>query len=91
MKILAATTALTLSLASSLAASESTRETKLRADATDAVGGVEILDNEHLEAGGGTLARGNDGPSKEEFPDLKQKLVLDQEERRKGGRTLYQR
>ena len=61
---------LELVLASLLAGSESARETKLRADTVDAVDVVEVLDDDHLEAGGTALAGGNDGPRKEEFPDL---------------------
>ena len=38
----------------------------------DAVGGVQVLDNHDLEAGSATLAGSNDGPSKEELPDLKE-------------------
>ena len=38
------------------------------------MGGVQVLDDHDLEAGGATLAGSNDGPSKEEFPDL-QKVV----------------
>jgi hypothetical protein len=38
------------------------------------VGGVQVLDDHDLEAGGATLAGSNDGPSEEELPDL-QKVV----------------
>jgi hypothetical protein len=36
------------------------------------VSGVQVLDNHDLEAGGATLAGGNDGPGEEELPDLKE-------------------
>ena len=45
-------------------------EAVLRGDAVDAVDGVEVLDDDHLEAGGGALAGGDDGPGEEELPDL---------------------
>lgn len=67
-------------------------EAVLRGDAVDAVDGVEVLDDDHLEAGGAALAGGNDGPREEELPDLggvSDVLVLrvfgDGRERRKGG------
>lgn len=49
---------------------ETTLETKLGLDAVHAVGRVDVLDEGDLEAGGGTLARGNGGVGQEEFPDL---------------------
>lgn len=58
------------SLASSLGLGKSTRETKLRLNSFDTVRGVEVLDHQDLEAGGAALARGDDGPGKEELPDL---------------------
>lgn len=33
------------------------------------MGGVEVLDDDHLEAGGAALAGGDDGPGEEELPD----------------------
>lgn len=39
-------------------------------DAVDAVGGVDILDQGDLVAGGSSLTRGDGGVGKEEFPDL---------------------
>lgn len=50
--------------------SESALDAELRADAVDTVDGVEVLVHEDLEAGGAALARGDDGPGEEEFPDL---------------------
>lgn len=61
-------------LASLHGSGKSTSETELGAVAVDTVGGVQVLDDHDLEAGGATLAGSNDGPSKEEFPDL-QKVV----------------
>lgn len=49
---------------------DSAGEAELRGDAINAVGGVEVLDDDHLETGGATLARGDDGPCEEELPDL---------------------
>lgn len=62
-------------LASSLALRKSGVNTKLRPVAADTVRGVEVLDDEHLEAGGAALSRGNDGPGEEEFPDLRKMSV----------------
>jgi hypothetical protein len=45
-------------------------EAVLGGDALDAVRGVEVLDDDHLEAGGAALAGGDGGPGKEELPDL---------------------
>ena len=45
-------------------------DAKLRRDAVDAVDGVEVLDDKHLEAGGAALAGGDHRPSEEELPDL---------------------
>lgn len=45
-------------------------EAVLRGDAVDAVDGVEVLDDDHLEAGGAALAGSDDGPREEELPDL---------------------
>ena len=39
-------------------------------DSVDAVARVEVLDNHHLEAGGGTLAGSNGRVCQEELPDL---------------------
>jgi hypothetical protein len=38
--------------------------------AVNTVGGVQVLDDHDLEAGGAALAGSNDGPGEEEFPDL---------------------
>lgn len=38
-------------------------------NAIDAVGGVQVLDHDHLVAGGAALARGDGGPGQEELPD----------------------
>lgn len=54
---------------------ESTLETKLSLDAVHAVGGVDVLDESDLEAGGGTLAGGNGGVGQEEFPNLRSKKL----------------
>jgi hypothetical protein len=53
-----------------------TSEPVLRWDTEDTVGRVEVLDDDHLVAGRGALARGDDGPGEEEFPDLYRWLVL---------------
>lgn len=45
-------------------------EAELGVDALDAVGRVDVLDENDLVAGSGALARGNGGPCKEEEPDL---------------------
>lgn len=45
-------------------------EAKLRRDAVNAVDGVEVLDDEHLEAGGAALAGSDHRPGEEELPDL---------------------
>lgn len=50
------------------------REAELRSDAINAVGGVEVLDDDHLETGGAALAGGDDGPCEEELPDLEDLL-----------------
>ena len=47
-----------------------TKEAGLRGNALDAVGGVEVLDEGDLVAGGGTLAGYDGGVGEEEFPDL---------------------
>jgi hypothetical protein len=59
-----------LSLASSLASSQRTVDTKLRSVAVNAVSGVQVLLDHDLEAGGAALAGSDDGPCEEEFPDL---------------------
>lgn len=83
---------LKLVLAGSLAASQSAEDTKLRGVAVDAVSGVEVLDDEDLEASGGALAGGNDGPGKEEFPDLVAVSTLLKAKQFKAlSLTLYQR
>ena len=46
-----------------------TMETELRAEAVDAVGGIQILDHNHLVAGGAALARGDARPGEEELPN----------------------
>lgn len=56
--------------ATGLACLQGTSEAELRRDAVDTVGGVEVLDDNNLEAGGGALARGNSGISEEELPNL---------------------
>lgn len=58
------------SLASRLASGQGTRETILGVDSVNAVARVEVLDNNHLEAGGGTLAGSNGRVGQEELPDL---------------------
>ena len=45
-------------------------ESELRRNALNAVGRVQVLDDEHLEARSAALTRRNDGPGQEEFPDL---------------------
>ena len=45
-------------------------ETELSLDAVDAVGGVDVLDEGELPAGGTTLARGDCRGSQEVLPDL---------------------
>lgn len=57
-------------LASSLASGQGTGKSELGADSVDTVGGVQVLDDDHLVAGGHSLAGGDDGPGEEEFPDL---------------------
>ena len=57
-------------LASLHGSGKCTSKTELGAVAVDTVSGVQVLDDHDLEAGGATLAGSNDGPSKEEFPDL---------------------
>lgn len=57
-------------LASSAASRKGTGEAKLRGNTVDAVSRVQVLNHDHLVAGGGTLARGDDGPGEEKFPDL---------------------
>jgi hypothetical protein len=57
-------------LASLHGSSKSTSETELGAVSVDTVGGVQVLNDHDLEAGGAALAGSNDGPSEEEFPDL---------------------
>jgi hypothetical protein len=42
----------------------------LGVDSVNAVARVEVLDNNHLEAGGGTLAGSNGRVGQEELPDL---------------------
>lgn len=49
---------------------EGTGEAVLRGNPVDAVRRVQVLDDNHLVAGGGALAGGDDGPGEEEFPDL---------------------
>lgn len=48
---------------------EGTRQAELGREPLDAVGGVEVFDHDHLEAGGAALARGDGGPGQEELPD----------------------
>jgi hypothetical protein len=45
-------------------------ETELGLDAINTVGGVDVLDEGELPAGGTTLAGGDGGGSKEVLPDL---------------------
>lgn len=56
----------------------------LGGDALDAVGGVEVLDYDHLEAGGAALAGGDGGPGEEELPDLEVLIEVCRGGRRKG-------
>lgn len=55
-----------------LAGRESTGQTELGLDALHSVGGVDVLDQDDLVAGGSALAGSNGGVGKEEFPDLSQ-------------------
>lgn len=55
---------------------EGTREAELGADPLDTVGGVEVLDHDHLEAGGAALAGGDGGPGQEELPDAVPALAV---------------
>ena len=63
------------SLASCTAGGQSSRKAVLRANAVDAVDGVEVLHHKNLEARGAALARSNDGPSEEKLPNLQLWLV----------------
>ena len=58
------------SLASSLGSGQGALEAVLGLDAIDAVCGVEVLDDDDLEAGGGALSRGDGRVGQEDFPDL---------------------
>ncbi len=58
------------SLASCLASGEGAAEAVLGVDAVNAVARVEVLNNHHLEAGCGTLARSNGRVGQEQLPDL---------------------
>lgn len=64
------------SLASSAGGSKGTREAKLRSNAVDALGGVQVLHDDHLEASGAALARGDDRPGQEELPDAVPALAV---------------
>lgn len=48
---------------------QGTRQAELGREPLDTVDGVQVLDHDHLEAGGAALARGDDGPGQEELPD----------------------
>ena len=49
------------------------------------MGGVEVLDDGHLEAGGAALAGGDGGPGEEELPDLGQLAMGHTERLTKGN------
>lgn len=55
---------------------EGARQAELGREALDAVGGVQVLDHDHLEAGGAALARGDGGPGQEELPDAEPALAV---------------
>lgn len=55
---------------------EGTGEAVLRGNPVDAVRRVQVLDNNHLVAGGRALAGGDDGPGEEELPDLSKLALL---------------
>jgi hypothetical protein len=40
------------------------------------VGGVQVLDDDHLVAGGAALARGDGGPGEEQLPDAEPALAV---------------
>lgn len=58
------------SLTRSLGSGQGALEAVLGLDAIDAVCGVEVLDDDDLEAGGGALSRGDGRVGQEDFPDL---------------------
>lgn len=53
----------------SLGGSKSAEEAILGGNTLNSVGGIEVLDDDELEAGGRALASGNGGPCQEELPD----------------------
>ena len=65
-------------LASLHGSGKSTGKTELGAVAVDTVGGVQVLNDHDLEASGATLAGSNDGPCKEEFPNLQEVVSMRQ-------------
>ena len=75
-------------LASLNGSGKSTGETELCAVAVDTVGGVQVLDDHDLEAGGAALAGSNNGPGEEEFPDLQKGVRDDHQFTEVGLRNL---
>jgi hypothetical protein len=59
------------SLAGCLGSGQSAVEAKLRRVSGNAVSGVEVLDDQDLEASGAALAGSNDRPGEEELPNLR--------------------
>lgn len=63
-------------LAGSLGGSKSATNAVLGRDAKGAVGGVEVLDDDKLEAGGAALARRDGRPGQEQLPDAVPALAV---------------
>ena len=53
-----------------LTSREGTGQPKLRGDTVNAMSRIQILDDNHLIAGGHAFAGGNDRPGEEQLPDL---------------------
>lgn len=79
-------------LSSLLAGLEGSVQTKLGWNTVDAVESVQVLVNNHLVAGSETIARSDNRPGEEKFPDLKMiRFDIPKSMNKLNLLTLYQR